>query len=236
MVANHLKSKSGSDRPPATTPTPVTGRARSTATGYGRPSSLAAFVEQLKADSGSDDVLLLGDFNAYTQEDPMQVLYDAGYTDRLDATGEASYVFSGESGSLDHALASPSLAPRVTGVDVWQINSLESYAFEYDGHPAFYAADPYRASDHNPIVVGLDTGARPAGRLQLLSINDFHGRLESPGTVGRPAGRRRGPARRRWSSSCGREPEHRVRLRPATTSAPPRSSRRSTGTTRRSTR
>ena len=51
-------------------------------------------------------------------------------------------MFGGESGSLDHAVATPSLAARVTGVDVWQINSHESFAFEYDGHPAFYAAGP----------------------------------------------------------------------------------------------
>ena len=191
VVANHFKSKGSSDS--------ATGDNADTGDGQGafngdrvrQARSLAAFVETLKADSGSEDVLLLGDFNSYTQEDPLRVLYDAGYVN-LNTTGEASYVFAGESGSLDHAVASASLAQRVTGVDVWQINATESYAFQYDGHPAFYAADPYRASDHNPIVVGLDTDpAAPAGpvHLQLLSVNDFHGRLESPATVdGQPVG------------------------------------------------
>ncbi|MET8312328.1 ExeM/NucH family extracellular endonuclease [Micromonospora sp. NPDC005173] len=180
VVANHLKSKSG------------TGTGDNADTGDGQGSwngdrvrqarALAAFVDQVKADSGTDDVLLLGDFNAYTHEDPMQVLYDKQYRD-LNNTGKATYVFSGESGSLDHALASPSLAARVTGVDVWQINAVESYAFQYDGLSAFYEANPYRASDHNPLVVGINTRANPVN-LQLLSINDFHGRLESPATVG----------------------------------------------------
>jgi 5'-nucleotidase len=180
VVANHFKSKGG------------TGSGDNADTGDGQGAfngdrirqarSLVAFVEQLKADSGSDNVLLLGDFNSYTQEDPMQVLYDAEFIN-LNTTGEATYVFSGESGSLDHALASPSLASRVTGVDVWQINAVESYAFQYDGVPAFYAPNPYRASDHNPIVVGISTGTTGPVELQLLGINDFHGRLESPASL-----------------------------------------------------
>ncbi|MEU3452321.1 ExeM/NucH family extracellular endonuclease [Micromonospora sp. NPDC006766] len=183
VVVNHLKSKSG------------TGTGDNADTGQGswngdrvrQAKALTSFVDRVKADSGSEDVLLLGDFNAYTQEDPMQVLYQATFKD-LNNTGKATYVFGGESGSLDHALASPSLASRITGVDVWQINAVESFAFEYDGLAAFYEPTPYRASDHNPVVVGISTSAKPVN-LQLLGINDFHGRLESPATVdGKPVG------------------------------------------------
>lgn len=181
VVVNHFKSKGGSG----------TGDNADAGDGQGafngdrvrQARSLAAFAERLKADSGSDDILLLGDFNSYTHEDPMQVLYDEQYVN-LNTTGEATYVFNGESGSLDHALASPSLAARVSGVDVWQINAVESYAFQYDGLAAFYAPDPYRASDHNPIVVGISTAATGPVKLQLLGINDFHGRLESPASSG----------------------------------------------------
>ncbi|MDG4794512.1 ExeM/NucH family extracellular endonuclease [Micromonospora sp. WMMD1082] len=187
VVANHFKSKSGAG----------TGDNADAGDGQGgwngdrvrQARALAAFVDQVKADSDTSDVLLLGDFNAYTHEDPMQVFYDEQYRN-LNDTGRTSYVFNGESGSLDHALASPSLAARVTGVDVWEINAVESYAFQYDGLAAFFAPDPYRASDHNPLVVGIDTGAGTGPvDLQLLSINDFHGRLESPATVdGQPVG------------------------------------------------
>ncbi|WP_230462893.1 ExeM/NucH family extracellular endonuclease [Micromonospora sp. CP22] len=187
VVANHFKSKSGAG----------SGDNADTGDGQGgwngdrirQATALAAFVDQVKADSKTDNVLLLGDFNAYTHEDPMQVLYGKEYRN-LNDTGKTSYVFNGESGSLDHALASPSLAARVTGVDVWQINAVESYAFQYDGLAAFFAPDAYRASDHNPLVVGIDTGTGTGPvDLQLLSINDFHGRLESPATVdGQPVG------------------------------------------------
>ncbi|MEV4758850.1 ExeM/NucH family extracellular endonuclease [Micromonospora sp. NPDC049559] len=193
VVANHLKSKSAST-PPSTGDNADVGDGQGPFNGdrVRQARSLAAFVDRLKADSGSEDVLLLGDFNAYTQEDPMQVLYDKQYADLNTrfSTGKHSYVFGGESGSLDHALASPSLASRVTGVDIWQINAVESFAFQYDGLPAFYDPNPYRASDHNPIVVGISTAAPGPVDLQLLSVNDFHGRLESPGNTadGKPIG------------------------------------------------
>ena len=55
-----------------------------------------------------DTVALAGDFNSYTHEDPLQVLYDAGYVDAASAFGvpTSSYSFSGLSGSLDHILLS----------------------------------------------------------------------------------------------------------------------------------
>ncbi|GAA2535316.1 multifunctional nuclease/2',3'-cyclic-nucleotide 2'-phosphodiesterase/5'-nucleotidase/3'-nucleotidase [Winogradskya humida] len=184
VVANHLKSKSASVAP--------TGDNVDTGDGQGpyngdrkrQAAALATFVDGVKADSKTDKVLLLGDFNAYTQEDPVQVLYDKGYTDLHStfAPGKNSYVFGGESGSLDHAFATPTLADRVTGVDIWNINSVESFAYEYDGYAPFYEDGPYRASDHDPVVIGLNTKAAGPVDLQLLSINDFHGRLESPTT------------------------------------------------------
>ncbi|UWP82507.1 ExeM/NucH family extracellular endonuclease [Dactylosporangium fulvum] len=155
VVANHLKSKSTSDAAVGDNADKGDGQGAFNGDRVRQARSLVGFVNQLKADTRSEDVLLLGDFNAYTFEDPMQVLYDAGYRD-LNTAGKATYVFGGESGSLDHAVASPSLAARVAGVDVWQINAHESFAFEYDGNPAFYAPNPYRASDHNPIVVGIN--------------------------------------------------------------------------------
>ncbi|MGW5055206.1 ExeM/NucH family extracellular endonuclease [Actinokineospora sp. NPDC004072] len=180
VVANHLKSKGDRD---------ATGDNVDTGDGQGayngdRVRQARALVEFA---SGLENPLLLGDFNAYTAEDPMQVFYEAGYTD-VNAAGEATYVFGGESGSLDHGLAASGLRQFVTGADVWSINAHESFAFQYDGHPDFFAPNPYRASDHNPIVIGLETSGTV--ELQLLSINDFHGRLESPGNTadGKPIG------------------------------------------------
>src|SRR3712207_1271943 len=59
------------------------------------------------------------------------------------------------SGSLDHALASQPLTRKVTGVTHWNINAVESFAYQYTGDPALYAPNPYRSSDHDPLVLGL---------------------------------------------------------------------------------
>ncbi|GIF20835.1 5'-nucleotidase [Actinoplanes tereljensis] len=178
VVANHLKSKSASVTPTGDNIDAGDGQGPYNGDRKRQAASLATFVASLN----TPNAILLGDFNSYTEEDPMQVLYDAGYEDvhTTHAPGKSSYVFGGESGSLDHALVTSSLASRVTGVDIWNINSVESYAFQYDGYAPFYAPNPYRASDHDPVVIGLKTGLTGPVDLQLLSINDFHGRLEAP--------------------------------------------------------
>ena len=180
VVVNHFKSKgsgSGVDADQGD------GQGASNNARVQEARRLDAFVDEVTADAGTTDVLLLGDFNAYTQEDPMQVLYEAGYTDLNShfETGKSSYVFSGQTGSLDHALASESILDDVTGVDIWNINASESIAFEYGGYEPWFAANPYRSSDHDPILIGLDLVGDevPTGPvdLQLLDINDFHGRI-----------------------------------------------------------
>ncbi len=140
----------------------------------------------------ADAVVLAGDFNSYGQEDPLQVLYAAGYENAAPAD-EYSYSFSGLSGSLDHILINEAAQARSTGSDIWTINSGESIALEYSRYnyhgavspvPAtyrFYAADPYRSSDHDPVLLGLAAGdAGPVTEtLQVLGTNDFHGRIAS---------------------------------------------------------
>ncbi|MEV6299164.1 ExeM/NucH family extracellular endonuclease [Actinoplanes sp. NPDC051861] len=182
VVANHFKSKSASVTPTGDNVDTGDGQGPYNGDRVRQAGSLATFVEGL----GTDKVILLGDFNAYGQEDPLKVLYDKGYSD-AHAEGKSSYVFGGESGSLDHALVTGEFGKRITGVDIWNINSVESFAYEYDGYAPFYDGGPYRASDHDPVVVGLETGLTAPVDLQLLSINDFHGRLESPSTVNQQA-------------------------------------------------
>lgn len=166
VVANHFKSKS------AGTPAP-TGDNAGTGDGQGpwngdrvrQAASLAAFADQLVERADDPDVLLMGDLNAYTQEDPIERLREAGFVDlgeRLDP-GRYSYVFDDQSGSLDHALTRGRTVRKVTDLTHWNINAVESFAYQYDGDPALYAPDPYRSSDHDPLVFGLDLAERCAG-------------------------------------------------------------------------
>ncbi|MEJ5867373.1 ExeM/NucH family extracellular endonuclease [Pseudokineococcus sp. 5B2Z-1] len=179
-VVNHFKSK-GSVPQPARPGDEDTGdgQGNGNATRVAEAQRLVEFVEGIEG--APEAVVLLGDFNSYTQEDPLDVLREAGYVDLGTAYDAGdTYVFSGRSGSLDHVFASPAMADVVTGADVWDINADESYAYQYDGYLPWYAPDAYRASDHDPVVVGVDVAdaaVDDVASLQLLDINDFHGRL-----------------------------------------------------------
>ncbi|MGR6963809.1 ExeM/NucH family extracellular endonuclease [Geodermatophilus sp. URMC 61] len=170
VVANHFKSKSPGD---------ATGDNVDDGDGQGQwngdrvrqARSVAAFAAGLAQRTGDPDVVLMGDLNAYSQEDPVEELRAAGWTDlgeRFDP-GRYSYVFDGLSGSLDHALATAALTAKVTDVVHWNVNSVESPAYQYDGDPALYAADPYRSSDHDPLVVGIDLDERCQGLVPTVT-------------------------------------------------------------------
>jgi uncharacterized repeat protein (TIGR01451 family)/fimbrial isopeptide formation D2 family protein len=129
--------------------------------------------------AGDPDVLLLGDFNSYAQEPPVTTLTGGGFTDLETAfdPNTYSYLFSSELGHLDYAFSSASLTPQITGAAPWHINADEVDLFDYndevkdtgeatfeekpDGSAlvpprvVFQPATPYRASDHDPVLVGL---------------------------------------------------------------------------------
>jgi uncharacterized repeat protein (TIGR01451 family) len=129
--------------------------------------------------AGDPDVLLLGDFNSYAHEDPVTTLESGGFTD-LESSFDPntySYLFSAELGHLDYAFSSSSLTPQITGAAPWHINADEVDLFDYndevkdageatfeekpDGSAlvpprvVFQPGTPYRASDHDPVLVGL---------------------------------------------------------------------------------
>ena len=60
-------------------------------------------------------------------------------------------------GLLDHAFATASMTDQVTRTRVWHINADEPRFLDwYD--PSIVAPGPYRASDHDPVIIGLDLG------------------------------------------------------------------------------
>lgn len=172
VIANHFKSKSGSGAEPAD------GQGRFNADRVEQANALAALVETIPGEAG-ENVLLMGDFNAYSEEDPIQALTDAGWSDLVaDLTDDQyTYTFDGELGSLDHVIASPGIAAQVTGVGVWGINSAEWGDRQYE-YGATEAGTVYRSSDHDPVVVGLSTTPPPV-EIDILTVNDLHGRLEA---------------------------------------------------------
>lgn len=116
-----------------------------------------------------DDVLIIGDLNSYAQEDPITALKNAGYTNLIEqfiGADAYSFVFDGQWGYLDHALASDSLLSQVTGVTEYHINADEPNVLDYNTdfksanlQNVLYAPDQYRVSDHDAVIVGLNLGA-----------------------------------------------------------------------------
>lgn len=125
---------------------------------------VGTFVPQVVAAAGDPDVLMIGDFNSYGQEDPIAIITGSGFVNELERFVRPqgmpySFVFSGTSGYLDHALASATLTGQVVDVAEWHLNADEPSLIDYnlDGKPQdFYTALPYRASDHDPVVVSLN--------------------------------------------------------------------------------
>jgi 5'-nucleotidase len=163
LIANHLKSK-GSSCGAGSDDTSVGGAGNCNGDRVVQAQALVDFAAHMVQQSGDGDVLLTGDLNSYGKEDPIDVVTAAGYTDMgpVLAPGEYSYVFDGGSGSLDHVLASPSMVEKLTGLGVWDINAVESFAYEYDGYEPLYAPNAYRASDHNPTLFGMEVAATAA--------------------------------------------------------------------------
>lgn len=179
FVVNHFKSK-GSAGPWPGDADAGDGQGSSNESRVRQATALAEWVEEARGDTES--VILAGDFNSYGQEDPMQVLYGAGYVDAETALDidTSSYSFSGLSGSLDHILMNEHALARAIGGDIWNINSGESVALEYSRYnnhgTLFYADDVYRSSDHDPVLVGLTAeAATDVTEVDVLTINDFHG-------------------------------------------------------------
>ncbi|GAB4004938.1 ExeM/NucH family extracellular endonuclease [Nocardioides ultimimeridianus] len=205
LIVNHFKSKGDADAPAG----PATGgdandplHGAFNATRVAQSKELIRFANDFASKHHTDKVFLLGDFNAYSGEDPITTIEDADNTvDPLDFKEihsddpkDTSYVFTttvdgvgyGGAGSLDHIFASAGargLSPRT---DIWEINANEPDIYDYGRYNTnktdfFDGTAPWRGSDHNPEVVDLDLPSAAAPPkvtdVQIVGMNDFHGRL-----------------------------------------------------------
>jgi 5'-nucleotidase len=264
VIVNHFKSKGGtttSDDPGITVTgdnksDPLVGAYNQARVKQGQ--ELVRFANQFAAKWHTDKVLMVGDFNAYTNEDPIKAILSASQTDP--GTGQSPLNFSllesadpnditynftsnvnvgtdasgavtvatpdtaattgtdvvgyGTVGSIDHEFMSAGFKSDFTGADVWEINANETDAYDYgrynDNATNFYygrtqgngipsdvsygtdlaQATPFRSSDHNPMVIGIDlpvlddANATKVTDVQIVGVNDFHGRLVADSSDG----------------------------------------------------
>ena len=171
LVVNHLKSKGSCPSAGDVNADKGDGQGCWNAKRVEQAQRLRTFVAQLQNNTGVNDVLLVGDFNAYGKEDPINTMTSAGFVDqiaRYNAVGY-SYIFDGQSGRLDHGLSTATLSPKITGAQAWHVNADEALFYDYNKEfkapatncgglcpPDLYSEDPYKSSDHDPLLVGLN--------------------------------------------------------------------------------
>ena len=179
VAVNHLKSKGS-----ACTGDPDTGDGQGNCN-LTRKAAAQALVDWLANLAYFPDVektLIIGDLNSYDKEDPIDMIKlgsdDTANTadDYLDMIFEKrgeyayGYVFDGQTGYLDHALANPAMAESIVDVNFWHINADEPDLIDYDmsfkapAQDALYAPDAYRSSDHDPVIITLDMNAAPVAQ------------------------------------------------------------------------
>jgi len=165
LVVNHLKSKGSCGGASGGDSDRGDGQGCWNATRVEQAARLRDyFLPQVTAAANDPDVLIVGDMNAYGHEDPIRLLNAAGYVNEIERFVRPldipySYVFGGESGYLDHALASTALSAQVAGVTEWHNNADEPDAIDYNLNDTAedpYVKNAYRASDHDPVVVSLN--------------------------------------------------------------------------------
>ena len=203
VAVNHLKSK-GSDCLDVNDPDLNNGQGNCNLTRKNAASALVDWLATDPTNSGDTDYLIIGDLNSYAKEDPIKAILK-GADNKLNTAddyvnlvnnfggiGAYSYVFDGQTGYLDHALANKALLTQVTGTSDWHINSDEPVSFDYNdtikdtGEASFeakpsalplYEANQYRTSDHDPVIVGLKLGG---------TINIINGTTAQDVLIGTP--------------------------------------------------
>ncbi len=150
---NHFKAKSGSGSGQDADQGDGQGQFN-----YSRTQEAKSVIQQynrLRSQYKDNDVLIMGDLNAYGKEDPITAFTNVGFIDlhrAFHADTSYSYTFHGQAGYLDHAICNSTLRPQITGMAAYHINSDESDNYTYDKSND---QTMFRSSDHDPVLVGL---------------------------------------------------------------------------------
>lgn len=187
VVVNHLKSKSSCPGDGSANDDQGDGQGCWNALRVLQAQRLAnVFIPQVQTAANDPDVLAIGDFNSYGFEDPINTLTGQGLVNEIErfvrpVATPYSYVFDGEAGYIDHGLATAALDAQTAGVTEWHINADEPSIIDYNLEfkqpacttcaPDLYTATPYRASDHDPVVVSLNLQATAVDVTSQLSVS-----------------------------------------------------------------
>jgi predicted extracellular nuclease len=157
VIANHFVSKGGDQ--------PLFGRFQPPTLSSGtqrlqQTQIVAGFVSQILAVDPNAPVIVLGDFNDFEFSVPVVALKNVGLAaliETLPANERYSYVYEGNSQTLDHLLVSSGLLSAKTGFDVVHVN----------------AEFLDQASDHDPSVARFTFNPIAAAKARPDGVTDF---------------------------------------------------------------
>lgn len=162
IVENHYKAKSGSGS--GDNADSGDGQGLFNGTRVLEAQATLEFAQTCRGLFSDSDVLIMGDLNAHSMEDPIQLIVQGGYTNMVkdtDPDGAYSYRYQGLVGVLDHVLANASMASQIICVKPFHINTDEPRGLAYAYNSSYMGL--YRCSDHDPVTVSLDLGNTSAG-------------------------------------------------------------------------
>ncbi len=127
--------------------------------------------------------LVIGDFNTYYGEDPIQAFLSGGYTNLIHlliGANAYSYNFSSWNGYIDHAMVNSAFLPLIRNVAELHVNAPEPAALEAlnsssksaAAQTAYFAPDEFAASDHDPILIALNPLAGDLNDDGVVDLSD----------------------------------------------------------------
>ena len=136
--------------------------------------ALDAWLSTSPTGISDEDVVVMGDLNAYAQEEPVQYLLSQGFNN-VESSEAYSFVFDGQIGTLDYLLISDALAAKLEGATVWGINADEADAIDYNldfGRlNSYYSAETAaRNSDHDPVIAGFTMVTELIMPIEILDV------------------------------------------------------------------
>ena len=168
VIANHLNSKGGDLKPygsiqPATRSSEIQ-RAR-------QATAVNGFVKELLDKDPNVNVAVLGDFNDFQFSKTLNIIEGNemdNLVNKLPENKRYSYIYDGNSQTLDHILVSKNLS-ETAAIEVVHVNA------------DFETADG-RVSDHDPLLAQLSIGSSAEEGdfdLRVLHTNDTHAHLDN---------------------------------------------------------
>lgn len=112
-----------------------------------------------------NDLLLMGDLNAYPFSKPILTLLENDLTDLHRAFhADSSYSYRQRNGTktayIDHALCNKTMLSQITGMSPYHLNSDETDDYNYKNS---HDNSMFRCSDHDPVLVGLKLDSTISG-------------------------------------------------------------------------